>query len=132
MRVQRVDVFKRARQRFQHRDRVAHVDRAELLVLERVDEALGQTVALRAAYRPVDGLRHQLAGELHRVAGDIGAAVVADELPAMSSGQTLRAPGLRAGAVWLDQRHQLRPGHREVHLVEELAHARLLRRQFQA
>ena len=31
------------------------------------------------------------------------------------------ALGARSGCVWRDQRHQLRPGHDQVHLVQELA-----------
>ena len=55
----------------QHCCRVAEVHPALVVAPERVDEALGHAVALRAAHRRVDGRQPERAGDAARVMRDV-------------------------------------------------------------
>lgn len=75
-----VEVLERGGQLRQDGLRIAQVHARDVVAFERVDEALGHAVALRAAHGRVDGPEAEFVGQLARVVGDVGAAVVAEEL----------------------------------------------------
>lgn len=80
MRMHLVEVLEGRWQLCQYRLRVTQVHARHLVALEGVDEALGHAVALRAADGRVDELQAQRACQCPRFDGDIGTAVVTEEL----------------------------------------------------
>ena len=116
--------------------------------VDRGEHLGGQAVFLQQVAEPQDralvGQPHHALGQLRKLAeqrhvekrlfhGRVRQAEpLLQEVDAQHRLDGKRRPaGLRSGAVRLDQRHKLRPRHNAVHLVEELALARLLRRQLQ-
>ena len=84
-----VEVFECRSHLRHHRPRIGQVHAADVVTLERVDEALGHPVALRAAHRRVDRLQAQLPGYLASFSRDVGAAIVREELQDVSLGDAL-------------------------------------------
>jgi len=80
MRMHLVEVLEGRWQLRQYRLRVTQVHARHIVALEGVDEALGHAVALRAADGRVDGLQTQSARQCPRFGGDVGSAVVTEEL----------------------------------------------------
>ena len=75
-----VEVFECRSPLRHHRSRIGQVYAADVVALERVDEAPGHPVALLAAHRRVDRLQAQLPGYLAGFSRDVRAAVVREEL----------------------------------------------------
>lgn len=75
-----VEVLEGRWQLRQYRLRATPVHARHVVALEGVDEALGHAVALWAADGRVDGLQAQRACQLPRFGGDVGTAVVTEEL----------------------------------------------------
>ena len=107
-----VEVLERRRQLRQNGPGIAEVHATDVVALERVDEALGHAVALRAAHRRVDRREAERLGDASSFAGDVGAAVIGQELQ-----QVVRRHGLHGPEALLDG------------LDEHLAH-RLARQPF--
>ncbi len=80
-----VEVLERRWQLTDDHHRVTQVHPADVVAPERVDEALSHPVALWAAYRRSDRLQSQFARDPFGVGGDVGAAVVAEELQVMAT-----------------------------------------------
>ena len=72
-----------------HGSRVGEVHAADVVALERVYEALGHAIALRAAHRRVDRLQAQLSSDLPGLGRDVRASVVREELQGMSLGDAI-------------------------------------------
>ncbi len=66
-----VEVLEGGRQLCQHRGRIAEVHPGNVVALERVDEAFGHAVALRAAHRGVDRLEPQRTRHRACVCGNV-------------------------------------------------------------
>ncbi len=79
-----VEVLEGRWQLCQYRLRVTQVHASHVVTLGGVDEALGHAVALRAADGRVDGLQAQSARQRPRFGGDVGTAVVTEELQLLS------------------------------------------------
>ena len=75
-----VEVLERCRQLAHHSNGIAEVHAAEVVTPKRIDEALGHAVALRAAYRCIDGFESEGSSHLSRLGGNVSAAVVTQEL----------------------------------------------------
>ena len=75
-----VEVLERGRQLCQHGSGIAEIHPTDVVALERVDEALGHAFALRTAHRCVDRRQSERPGDAPSLVGDVGAAVVRQEL----------------------------------------------------
>ena len=72
-----------------HGPGIGGVHAADVAALERGLEALGQAVALQITHRHVHGFEAQLRDDLLRLGGDVGAAVVREDLQCAGAGHTL-------------------------------------------
>ena len=98
MRVYLVKVLARRRQLCQHGSCIAEIHPTDVVALERVDEALGHAVALRTAHRRVDRRQAERPSDTPSLVGNVGAAVVRQELQQVSRRQCLhRAEALLNG-----------------------------------
>jgi len=85
-----VEVLEGRRHLRHHRRCIGQVHPTDVVTLERIDEALGHPVALRTAHGRGDRPQAQLSSDLSRLSGDVGAAVVREELQGVSK-QTAKA-----------------------------------------
>jgi len=69
-----------------YRPCIDQVHAADVVALEGVDEALGHAVTLRTAHGCVDRPQAQLPGDLPRLGGNVGTAVVREELQSVPLG----------------------------------------------
>ena len=69
-----------------HSSRVGEVHAADVVAFERVDDALGHAVALRASHRCEARLQAKLSSNLLGLGRDVRAAVVREELQGVSLG----------------------------------------------
>ncbi len=94
-----VEVLKGGAHLGHHRSCIGQVHATDVVTLERIDEALGHSVALRTAHGCIDRLQAQLSGDLPGISGNVGAAVVREELQGMSLGNAFyMTEALRAGS----------------------------------
>ena len=75
-----VEVFERCRQLGHHREGVGQVHATDVVASERVDEALGHRVSLRAAHGRVDRWQAPSPGHSTGVSRNVGASVVSKGL----------------------------------------------------
>lgn len=75
-----IEVLERRWQLRQYGPCILQVHSVDVVPFERIDETLGHAIALRTAYRRVDWLEPQLSGDASGFSGDVGSAVVREEL----------------------------------------------------
>src|SRR3977135_1327687 len=87
-----VEVLERRRQLRQDGPSIASVHATDVVALEGVDEALGHAVALRAAHRRVDWCQTERPRDASSFMGNVGAAVVRQELQQVPCGHGFHGP----------------------------------------